>query len=121
MHGLKGSVETKVRNWITKSSNDHLIHLWSRVAGRYNSARTEALLRKADEGQRFTCALISRASAIRKRNRLESRLVPEPITRLGGSPEIFQAQWVRMSTGFDTRSRIVSGLQARARKSVRQS
>lgn len=52
-----------------------------------------------------------KASASRKRNLLESRLVPEPITRLGGKPEIFQAQCVRTSTGFDTRRRMVSGLQ----------
>jgi hypothetical protein len=52
-----------------------------------------------------------KASASRKRNLLESRLVPEPITRFGGKPEIFQAQCVRTSTGFDTRRRMVSGLQ----------
>ena len=35
-----------------------------------------------------------------------SRTVPEPITRLDGSPEYFTAVYVRMSTGFATIKRM---------------
>lgn len=47
---------------------------------------------------------------IKNRKREESKLVPEPMTRFFGKPLNFQATYVRMSTGFDTISRMVSGL-----------
>ena len=40
----------------------------------------------------------------------ESSMVPLPITRLTGKPLIFQAMCVRISTGLDTTTKIVSGL-----------
>src|ERR1700761_76615 len=40
-------------------------------------------------------------SASRRRKRDVSREVPEPITRLEGSPDHFHAAYVMASTGFD--------------------
>lgn len=47
---------------------------------------------------------------IRKRNRDESKLVPEPMTRFLGNPLNFHATYVKISTGFDTTSKMVFGL-----------
>lgn len=49
-------------------------------------------------------------SANRNRKRAESRLVPEPITRLIGSPEIFHVTYVITSHGFVAIMKVVSGL-----------
>ncbi|BAS76558.1 Os02g0105300 [Oryza sativa Japonica Group] len=54
-------------------------------------------------------ALTWRCSARRKRNLEESRLVPEPMTRLAGNPDSFHATYVSTSTGLETISSSASG------------
>ncbi|PWZ22308.1 hypothetical protein Zm00014a_009919 [Zea mays] len=56
-----------------------------------------------------SCALAPRCSARRNLNLDESRLVPEPMTRVAGKPDSFQATWVSTSTGLDTTSSSASG------------
>lgn len=53
---------------------------------------------------------IFRRWLMRKRNRDESKFVPEPMTRFFGNPLNFHATYVKISTGLDTTIKMVFGL-----------
>lgn len=87
---------------------------YNRISHKYNHPKEKIIpLVSPCSPMMYPCTdvvAMPRRSASRYRNRAESRLVPEPMTRCCGSPLIFHDAYERASTGLVARIRIVSGL-----------